>query len=542
MREMDRITIEEFGIPGQVLMENAGRGATQFFLQQFGAMSAATVGILAGRGNNGGDGFVMARYLRQLGIDVRVYLLSERHRIRGDAAANLNLLDPLGIPVVALPDPETFASRHVAMKHHGIWIDAILGTGLESDVRDYFHQVIEFVNARNRPVFSVDIPSGLNSETGQPCGTCIQAAATATFAFAKIGHLIYPGAKLTGNLAVVDIGIPPMVRDRIAPRQEALTPALIQSYFSPRPPDAHKGHTGHLLVAAGSPGKTGAAAMTATSAVRAGAGLVTLAVAKSLNVTLENQVTEAMTWPLQESGDGRLGLSAVDDLLALLSGKKALAIGPGIGTAPDTRSLVHRLVRESPVPVVIDADGLNCLAGNSDVLRRAIAPLVLTPHPGEMARLTGLTTDVIQSDRIQSARRLARDVNAHIVLKGARTVIAHPDGTAAVNPTGNPGMATGGMGDVLTGLIGGFLVQGLSPKAAARAGAYLHGLAADHLAAAIGPIGYTATDVMQALPSVMAELIARKPPHIDSWPVYGIAGTVDEGVACPDNIPIVLQR
>ena len=506
MQKMDRSTIESFGLPGRILMENAGWGATQFFLEQFKDAANKKIGVIAGRGNNGGDGFVIARYLAQKGIRVTVYLLSERQKVSGDAAANLKLLPPLGIPVIEMPDAESFSAHEMAMRHEAIWIDAILGTGLRSDVKGFLKDVIDFINQTNKPVFAVDIPSGLNSDTGRPCGTCIRADATATFAFAKTGHFLFPGADYTGNLKIIDIGIPPHIANNVAPLQYLLTPDLIRAVFHPRPSDAHKGHTGHLLVIAGSPGKTGAAAMTAMAAMRAGAGLVTLGIPLSLNPVLETQVMEAMTDPLPETVKGILGEASFNRIMDLLSDKKCLAIGPGIGRAPETEMLFKHLLQENTKPMVIDADGLNILAGHTEILKDLDTPVVLTPHPGEMARLMRITTADVQEDRIKCARDFAEKFNVHVVLKGARTVVAHPDGRVFINPTGNPGMASGGMGDVLTGIIAGFIAQGHTPELAAHAGVYLHGAAADSLAKNKGPFGYLATDVMNTLPETIKTL------------------------------------
>ncbi|MBU4421013.1 MAG: NAD(P)H-hydrate epimerase, partial [Proteobacteria bacterium] len=261
MQEMDRQTIESYGLPGRVLMENAGLGATRILLKQFKGLVDKKVGIVAGRGNNGGDGFVMARYLSQKGISVTVYLLAKKSMVKGDAAENLNLLAPLDITVIEMPDQKSFSKNKTSMLHQDIWIDAILGTGLKSDVKGYFRKIIEFINSLEKPVFSVDIPSGLNADTGRPCGACIQAHTTATFAFAKTGHLIFPGAGYTGNLEIIDIGIPNYIAEKVGPKQFLLTSALVRSTLQKRSPEAHKGNTGHLLIIAGSTGKTGAAAM-----------------------------------------------------------------------------------------------------------------------------------------------------------------------------------------------------------------------------------------------------------------------------------------
>jgi len=486
MQEMDRQTIESYGLPGRVLMENAGLGATRIILRQFKGLINKKVGIVAGRGNNGGDGFVMARYLSQKGVSVTVYLLAEKTVVKGDAAENLNILAPLDIPVIEMPDQKSFSKHKTSMLHKDIWIDAILGTGLKSDVKGYFRKIIEFINSLKKPVFAVDIPSGLNADTGQPCGICIQAHTTATFAFAKTGHLIFPGATYTGNLEIVDIGIPNYIK---------------------RSPEAHKGNAGHLLIIAGSTGKTGAAAMTAISAMRSGAGLVTLGIPKSLNPVLESQVLEVMTCPLPEAEGDILDESSFNKIMDLIAGKKCLAVGPGLGTASGTKNLVIRIIQECDLPIVIDADGLNSLIDNINILKNLKHPVILTPHPGEMSRLIGRPVSFIQNDRINCARNFAKKFKVHVVLKGARTVIAHPDEKVFINPTGNPGMASGGMGDVLTGIIAGFVAQGYSPESATHAGVYLHGAAADTLQKNIAPFGFLATEVMSAIPGQIQHFI-----------------------------------
>ncbi len=519
MQEMDRRTIETAGIPGIELMENAGRGATHFLLDYFPEATQSSIGIIAGKGNNGGDGFVIARLLSQKGIQVSVYLLAKSSTVKGDAAANHKLLAPLGIPTIELPDEKSFSNSKDDMQHVDLWVDAILGTGLKSDVKGYYRDVITFINSLEKPVLAVDIPSGLNSDTGQPCGACIQARATATFAFAKTGHILQPGAAFTGILKIVDIGIPDSIASEIGPQQYLLTSEEIRTYFQPRKPDTHKGRTGHLLAIAGSTGKTGAAAMTAMSAMRAGAGLVTLGVPQSINAILESQVLEAMTEPLPDIDQGTLGESVFDTIMKLMAGKQCLALGPGLGQAKETRNLVKRIIQESPVPMVIDADGLNHLAGDTQILQNLNVPVILTPHPGEMARLIQSSAAAVQADRIKSAREFALEFNVHVVLKGAATVIAHPDGSVYLNPTGNPGMAAGGMGDVLTGVIAGLVTQEFSPESATHAGAYLHGAAADTLAQSIGPVGYLAGEVMDAIPGEIKKLVQPKTPtgeHLSS--------------------------
>ncbi len=508
MQRMDFLTIDSFGIPGRVLMESAGRGAADFFIEKFSCSEIKKVGVVAGKGNNGGDGFVIARYLAQKKFIVTVYLLSEKNEVKGDAEANLKLLAPLDIPVVELIDKTVFADYQTSMVHQDIWIDAILGTGLQSDVKGFFKIIIEFINNLKKPVFAVDIPSGLNSETGVPCGVCIKADATATFAFAKPGHFLFPGAHYTGELKTVDIGIPAHIAKQVNPKQYLLTRDSICNSVLQRAPDAHKGTSGHLLVIAGSTGKTGAAALTATSAMRTGAGLVSVAVPGSLNSIMEGLVVEAMTHPLPESREGLLGIPAFEKIMELLSGKQCLAIGPGLGTDSETKELIRSVISKSPVPVVLDADALNSIAENPGILQHLKIPAILTPHPGEMGRLINKTPGEINQDKIGYARDFAVRHNVYLVLKGARTVIANPDGRVYLNHTGNSGMASGGMGDVLTGIIAGLVTQGYPPGAAARMGVYLHGSAADQLFSSLkGPFGFLASDLMTCIPSALAAVV-----------------------------------
>jgi ADP-dependent NAD(P)H-hydrate dehydratase / NAD(P)H-hydrate epimerase len=510
MQQMDRETIESFGLPGRVLMENAGRGVIDILVKMFPVINSfgrsKSIGIIAGRGNNGGDGFVIARYLSGMGASVSVYLFSERAAIKGDAAANLKLLDALKVPVFVITDTTLLASHHTAMRHHRIWVDALLGTGLNAEVKGLFREVIELVNSLNRPVIAVDIPSGLNADTGMICGTCIQAHTTVTFGLPKIGHILFPGAGVTGCLEVIDIGIPPHIVQGIGPRHHILTPEIIARAFPQRAPTSHKGSAGHVLVVGGSTGKAGAAAMSGLACLRSGAGLVTLAIPKSLNTIIQSQIPEIMTAPMDGRKEGIWDESLCEGIREQLQGKKCLAMGPGMGALPETQILVLEILQSVSIPVVLDADALNCICGRLEVLNGLKAPAILTPHPGEMSRLTGQSVSDIQADRIGAARRFSQAHQVHLVLKGARTVIAHPDGTVYINLTANPGMAAGGMGDILTGVIAGLLAQGLAPEAASHAGVYLHGKAADALCESLGPFGFLASEVAGALPGVIREM------------------------------------
>lgn len=516
MSQMDKKTIEVFGIPGVVLMENAGRGATRILLSKFGEIQNKKIGIIAGCGNNGGDGFVIARYLANKGINVAVYLLSEISKIKGDAKSNLNLLSDINVPVIEIANQKSFLQYKTAMVNRDIWVDAIFGTGLNAEVTGFFKTIIQFINNLNKAVLAVDIPSGLHPDTGQPLGISIKANVTATFAFAKTGHMTYPGTDYCGSIEIVDIGIPPYIAEESLPCVHLLTPEIISSYYKPRNSNAHKGTTGHLLVIAGSRGKTGAAALTSKAAMRSGAGLVTLGVPESLNHILETLNTEIMTIPLPETKEGALSKSAFDLLNAIMETKNCIAIGPGLGTYKQTISMIHKILCESKIPVVIDADALNSLEGNMDILRNMKAPAILTPHPKEMARLTGDTIETIQKNRIKKAKDLAEKYKVYIVLKGSRTVIAHPNGEVFINPTGNPLMASGGMGDVLTGMIAGFLTQGYSPAESSHMGVYLHGAIGDLLKNEKSPVGILASDIIDYIPFIINQMAKAELAPIDN--------------------------
>jgi len=512
MQDMDKQTIDSFGIPGVVLMENAGRGAFDMFLRKFKDLKAKKIAVIAGRGNNGGDGFVIARYLMEKGIRVNLFLLSLKEKVTGDAKVNMELAQKLcdrsnsssgTCSIVEIPDTNALKEVKGRILHHDIFIDAILGTGLNSDVRGFFKDAIELMNSSQRPIFSIDIPSGLHSDTGQPLGVAVKADATATFSFAKAGHILYPGNSYTGELEVIDIGIPKFIAKEKNINLSLIEKKEIAACFSPRDFQSHKGSFGHLLVIAGSTGKTGAACLCANAAMRCGTGLVTLGIAKSLNNSIEPQVIEPMTHPLPEKEKGLLSDNCFDEIQTLLKGKQALAIGPGLGIRKGTKKLIHKLIQNSDVPMVIDADAINCIAQNPEMLKKKKASAILTPHPGEMARLCNISTSEIQADRIGISSEFAKNHDVILVLKGAQTVVSFPDGRSFICPTGNPGMASGGMGDVLTGIIAGFYAQGFSPENASLAGVYIHGLSADILARDMGDFGFVATDMIQMIPKTI---------------------------------------
>ncbi len=514
MQKMDKETIESFGIPGMTLMESAGRGAYTMLVQIFPNIFLQKVGIIAGRGNNGGDAFVIARYLMEKGINTNIFILGPKKKISGDAKANLDLIEKLmkkhkTCSIREIIDQDGFNKAKSKLLHHDIFIDGILGTGLNSDVRGFFKDVILALNNSKSPVFSIDIPSGLNADTGKPMGISINATATATFAHPKIGHILHPGDKHTGELEVVDIGIPNFITKQFNPKLNLLEERDVNKLFLPRNSESHKGNFGHVLILAGSPGKTGAAALAANAAMRCGTGLVTLGVPQSLNPSVEPQITEAMSYSLPDKGQGILIESAFEKIVEISKYKDVIAIGPGIGTDKSTKKLIAKLVKTINIPIVMDADCLNLIAENPQILKKAKADIILTPHPGEMARLSNTTTTQIQENRLESARNFSSEFGITIVLKGANTIISLADKKAYICPVGNPGMASGGMGDVLTGMVAGFRAQGFSSENASIAGTYIHGLSGDILAESMGTFGFLASDMITTIPKAIDQLIHK---------------------------------
>ncbi len=506
MREIDRRTIDEIGIPGVVLMENAGRGVAEEIIQRFATTEASDVLIIAGKGNNGGDGYVIARHLLNKGWNVKTLVLAARDAIKGDAAVNLFALENCGGQVDFVLNAEALQTSLATAGGSTLLVDAIFGTGLTRPAQGLYLKAVEWLNQQASPVVAVDIPSGIDASNGRVLGVAVKASVTVTFAFPKVGLVSYPGAGLVGELVTVDIGIPEQVAGQIPTNCLLIDGAEAGRLLPVRNQDGHKGTFGHLLVVAGSTGKCGAAVMAAESGLRGGAGLVTLACPQSVQPTIASRLSEVMTVPMADV-NGETSLLALDALLTLAEGKQALAIGPGLGLGEETSDLIRRLVQDSALPMIIDADGLAALSGHTHLLDcQTGRQTILTPHPGEMARLTGLSVAEIQADRFTVARDFAVRYHVVLVLKGARTLVASPDGQVHVNSTGHAGLASGGMGDVLTGLIGSLLAQGLTALDAATLGAYLHGLAADRLLATFGDAGLLATDVIYELPAARQAL------------------------------------
>lgn len=505
MRELDRLTIEHYGTPGHVLMERAGAGAVAAVLQRFPHVRELPVLILAGKGNNGGDGFVMARLLKKARVRCEVVLAASAAEVKGDALRNLQAFTRMRGKVIEVTEPGQLDLVREKMASSGLIIDALLGTGLNAPVSGLLASFIELTNASGLPVVAVDSPSGLDAESGEPLGVAVQADMTVTFGYPKRGHIGEPSAPYVGELVVVDIGIASEALTQVQPQVELLTREDMGWLVRPRRFGAHKGDFGHLLVLAGARGKSGAALLCGGAALRVGTGLVTLGGPSSLNAVFSSALIEAMTVPLPELPDGSLWLDKLA-LVQAVKGKSVIAFGPGVGVSTDTVGMTRWLLGHSEVPLVIDADGLNCVAVDVTMLEHARVPVILTPHPGEMARLLNLTNAEVQANRLEHARGFATAHRCFLVLKGANTIIAAPDGRVWVNTTGNPGMASGGMGDVLTGVLSGLLAQGLPPEEACCLGVFLHGYVGDMAAEEKGEAGILARDLIERLPSGLRAL------------------------------------
>lgn len=477
MKAYDRKTIEEYGLPGAVLMETAGARVAEFVRSRL--PDFLKVVVLAGPGNNGGDGLVIARLLMMAGYQVSLWSTVRPEAYRGEAAVFEKFLLKTSFPIQRINTHEELKLFAMDLKNTDLLVDALLGTGINREVEGLVDDIIEAVNASDIPVLAVDVPSGINADSGAVMGNAVRARWTLTFAFPKLGLLLQPGASLAGEIYVGEIFVPAQLAEEV--KVELLTPSLIRSLMPPRPPDAHKGSLGRSMIIAGSPGMTGAAVLTAESALRGGSGLVYLAAPESVCSVLESNLVEVIVIPLPESSPGIISPDAADLVIARAKECDALAIGPGLDTGAETAELINRLVQLSPVPLVLDAGALTALGQNMNMLRSARFIPVITPHPGEMARLAGVSAKQVQSSRLEIALKNANFWNCNIILKGANSVIATPDGYATINPTGSVTLATAGSGDLLTGLITSFIAQGISPEKAAMAGAYIHGLAGDLL-------------------------------------------------------------
>lgn len=496
MSEMDRAAIEDVGIPGLILMENAGRGIVEVARSMLERVKGKTVKIFCGPGNNGGDGFVVARHLLNMGAQVDVLLVGKKENIRGDAHTNMLIYQNMEQSI-----KQVQATEHVPSDVGAdLIVDALLGTGVQGSLRGIFADVVDKINRSGAPILAIDIPTGMDTDTGAVEGPCIHAAATATMALPKRGLLLSPGREHVGKLTVVDISMPEFLCSRFNSKTFLVMPQDVQKMLPIRPSDAYKNACGTAMVIAGSMGFTGAASLTAESVLRSGAGLTYLSAAKSLNVVFEQRLTEVITVPFEDNGLGCLTVDTGEAIINRAASETVVAIGPGLGTHTKTVKLVKMLVEKLDKPLVLDADGLNALSESPDLISKYKNDMILTPHPGELSRLIQKTNQEILDDRIEIARQTAQSWGQILVLKGSPTIVADKSGEVYINTTGNAGMATGGSGDVLTGIIAGLLAQGMSAIHAAIAGVFIHGLAGDLAKGKFGEMGMIAGDILKYVP------------------------------------------
>jgi len=509
MREVDRLTTARYGIPSLTLMENAGASVADFIAERWPNSAQRRIVVLCGKGNNGGDGFVAARHLLEMGAKPDVYLFAVPEEMQGDAATNCKRWQEVSGALHLVCNSGDLQNAKPALEVADIIVDALLGTGTRGAVEGVLAEAIEAVNKRRRPVRSavvaVDIPSGLVADSGEVMGACIHAMYTVTFTAPKTGMILGTAADRTGQVVARDIGSPPELIEEVGKGNVRWIDWREVSIFAlPRRADGNKGSYGHALIAAGSVGKSGAAVLASWAALRVGAGLVTVATPEPVLPIVAAHTPEIMTEPLPATDLGGISLRSFEyeRFDKLLKGKRALGIGPGLGTHDETQQFVHSVVEKRTVPIILDADGLNAFAGRAHELKNASGGLALTPHPGEMARLLSCGIPDVQTQRLAVARKAAADWNAIVILKGHQTIVAAPDGHAFVNSTGNPGMATGGTGDVLTGMLTGLTAQfGTSPWVRVLAfGVYLHGLAGDIAYADSGEAPLMASDLILAIP------------------------------------------
>jgi len=506
MKKIDHMAIQQLGIPGIVLMENAALKVVEVIERSYPLKKQDKVVVLVGAGNNGGDGLAVARHLFLRRINVEVILLAQQAGISGDAKINLDIAKRMGIPLLFLGDEGDLFRMEPHLSGAALIVDAVFGTGLSRMVEGIFAKVIEFVNGVSVPVVAVDIPSGVNGEDGHVMGTAVKAMDTVTFEHPKRGHLLYPGRKYTGRLHVVPIGLPRDSAHAIGVQGFTLDVSEAAGMLNERPSEGHKGTFGKAVIVAGSTGMTGAACLAAMAALRSGAGVVTLGVPASLNPILENKLTEVMTKPLKDSGTGYLHEDCVDDILDMVEGASVLAVGPGLGKSDTVFQVLRNILGRIDISIVLDADGLNHISRDIHLLSRHAKPVVITPHPGEMARLTGSTVAQILDSPVQVAQKFSQEMGVVVLLKGATTVVCKPNGRVYFNTTGNSGMATAGSGDVLTGIISGLIAQGYDAYDAAVLGAFIHGRAGDTAATLYGHAGMVAGDILQAVPLVLKEM------------------------------------
>ena len=514
MQEFDSFIIHSLGIPAEVLMERAGLGVAENVFRYYPLEEYKKVLVVCGPGNNGGDGMVCARYLWDKGYEVKIILLAKEEKYKGEALINLKIIKNIGLSLEKAGEISQFKNLLQAY-FPNIVIDAIFGTGLKRNVEGFFKEVIEEINGykikKAAKLVAVDIPSGVCANTGQILGTAVKADLTVTFELPKIGHLFYPGKECTGVLEVVPIGFPKKVVEEKGPKREYLDLKWAKKVFKPRKGYTHKGTFGHVLVLAGSRGKSGAGVLSALGALRGGAGLVTLASTRTLQYVYSSMIPEILTAGLEENDKGEVSHKSLTEILEIAKNKSVLVIGPGLGLSREVKKLFFDLISQFDIPLVIDADALTLLSENPEALKAYKAPKVLTPHPGEAVRLLKIPKEEIMKNRLEYAKKLSEITDSIVVLKGPHSVVYSPDGRCGISSIDEPGLSQGGQGDVLSGLIGAFIAQKYEPFVATCLAVYLHGFAGKYLSKNLGPFGYTATDVAETIPTVFKEIKNDRP-------------------------------
>ncbi|MFH1448821.1 MAG: NAD(P)H-hydrate dehydratase [bacterium] len=506
MYEIDKMATEKYFMPSIILMENAGIKSIESLHQLFPDLKFKKVAVFVGPGNNGGDGLVIARHLFNQDISVEVFLMMDEEKAKGIAETNLKIVKSLKIPIRKANSIENFQKEKDELFSFDLIIDAILGIGGKERLSDHFVEIINCLNSLKKPIISLDIPSGINGDSGKLLGTSIKATYTFTFGLPKIGMFLSPGINYLGKLLILDLGFPKDLLKDPNLCLNYLEKEDISLLLPKRLKDDHKGRCGKIFLLAGSRGMTGAATLSSQAALLTGSGIVTLGIPESLNSIMEVKLTEVMTHPIPETPLGSFSYKGYSTIMNLISKFQSIALGPGIGREKETIKLIHNLVESINIPMVIDADAIFALAEKPEILKKAKAPVIITPHSGELAHFLKTKIEDILINRIFYAQKVALEYNLVLVLKGTNTIIATPTGEVFINSTGNPGMASPGMGDVLTGIIGGFLAQGLNALEASKLGVYLHGLSGDIALKERGELSLIASDVLNDIPQAIKHL------------------------------------
>lgn len=506
MKAIDARASADFKIPSLILMENAGLRVLDTIKDISGDLAQSRIAILAGKGNNGGDGLVTGRHLINAGARVRIFLMGELEELTPDARLNFDILIKMGADITPLTREEHLPAFMDTLLKADLVLDAIYGIGFHGSLDAFEADLVQMLNSSRIPVVAVDIPSGVEADTGKVHGMAVRADYTVTMALPKLGQFLAPGCEYMGKLIVADISIPSQLVNDPGLKLNLIDLETVKKWIKPRAADTHKGTYGHALVVGGSAGMVGAVTMTSCAALRCGAGLVTAALPESLAPILDNSVMEVMSRSLPETNESSISPDALPAIESLLGTCSVCAAGPGMSRYQEANRIIRFILENSGVPVLIDADGINALASDVSVLKDRQVPIVITPHPRELSRLTGLTVEEIQNNRIEVATRYATAWGVTLVLKGHNTVVACPAGEVFINSSGNPGMATAGSGDVLSGIIAGLIAQGLRTQDAAIAGVYIHGCAGDRAAAELGQRGLIAGDLIDYLPYTLLDM------------------------------------